>query len=105
MSKQILFEILTPIDLIVEVSRRRWEVIISIKHPAMLGAETLVGEVLSNPDQIRRSRRDSKVLLFYKAQRPKRWICAVVKRLNDKATLVTAYPTNAIKVGDVIWTR
>ena len=105
MNKHILFEVLTPIDLVVEVSRQRWEVIISIKHPAMFGAEDLVSEVLSNPNQIRRSRRDSNILLFYKAQRHKRWICAVVKRLNDKATLVTAYPTNAIKVGDVIWTR
>ena len=105
MSKQILFEIATPIDLVVEVSRQRWEAIISIKHPAMLGAEKLLCEVLSNPDQIRRSRRDSNVLLFYKARLPKRWICAVVKRLDDRATLITAYPTNAIKVGDVIWTR
>ena len=105
MSKHILFEVLTPIDLVVEVSKQRWEVIISIKHPAMLGTEALVKEVISNPDQIRQSRRDSKVLLFYKAQHPRRWICAVVKQLNDRAILITAYPTNAIKVGDMIWTK
>jgi hypothetical protein len=43
------------------------------------------------------------VLLFYKAEAPKRWTCAVVKRTNDEACLVTAYPTDAIKEGVRIW--
>ena len=47
----------------------------------------------------RRSRSDPEVLLFYKTEAPKRWTCAVAKRLEDRAFLITAYPTDAIKEG------
>ena len=43
------------------------------------------------------------MLLFYKAEARKRWTCAGVKRTNDEAFLVTAYPTDAIKEGVRIW--
>ena len=58
---------------------------------------------LEGPDETRQSRTDPKMLLFYKAEAPKRWTCAVVKRTNDEAFLVTAYPTDAIKEGIRIW--
>jgi hypothetical protein len=45
------------------------------------------------------------VLLFYKAERPKRWTSVVVKRTGDEAFLVTAYPTDAIKEGVRIWPK
>jgi hypothetical protein len=45
-----------------------------------------------------RFRHDPQVLLFYKAESPDRWICAVVKR-NGEGFLVTADPTDAIKEG------
>jgi hypothetical protein len=45
------------------------------------------------------------VLLFYKAEAASRWTCAVVKRTNDEAFLVTAYPTDAIKEGDRVWPK
>jgi hypothetical protein len=43
------------------------------------------------------------VYLFYREERPGRWFCAVVKRLNGGAFLVTTYPTDAIKEGERIW--
>jgi len=45
------------------------------------------------------------VLLFYKAEAPKRWTCAVVKRTQNEGFLVTAYPTDAIKEGVRIWPK
>ena len=58
---------------------------------------------LESPDEIRQSRTDPEVLLFYKAEASRRWTCAVVKRTNVEAFLVTAYPTDAIKEGVRIW--
>ena len=58
---------------------------------------------LESPDEIRQSRTDPKMLLFYKAEAPKRWTCSVLKRTNHEAFLVTAYPTDAIKEGVRIW--
>jgi len=45
------------------------------------------------------------VYLFYRLERPKRWLCAVAKRLNGEGFLITAYPTDAIKEGEQIWVK
>lgn len=97
------FEVLTPIGFRVRVTRSYWELIITIKHPVMAGRESDVQESLQNPDEIRVSRNDSAVYLFYKAERAKRWVCAVAKRLNGEGFLITAFPTDAIKEGVRVW--
>jgi hypothetical protein len=71
----------------------------------MAKLEYEVKEALKNPEEIRVSRSDPKVFLFYKAQHPGRWICAVTKKLNSEGFLITAYPTDAIKEGEHIWPR
>jgi hypothetical protein len=101
----LLFEVLTPLGFRVRVSCAHWELIISIKHPVMAGREADVQETLRNPDEIRLSRSDSAVYLFYKPERLGRWVCAVAKRLNGDGFLITAYPTDAIKEGERIWPR
>jgi len=62
-----------------------------------------VRAALESPDEIRQSRTDPEVLLSYKAEAPRRGTCALVKRTNDEAFLVTAYPTDTIKEGVRIW--
>ena len=79
------------------------ELITTIKHPVMAAGEIRVQSALESPDEVRQSRADPEVLLFYKVEAPKRWTCAVVKRTNHEAFLVTAYPTDAIKEGVQIW--
>ena len=60
---------------------------------------------VESPDEIRQSRSDAEVLLFYKAEAVRRWVCAVARRGPDRAFLVTAYPTDAIKEGTRVWPR
>jgi len=55
-------------------------------------------------NEIRRSKSDPNVYLFYRSERPGRWICAVVKKRNTDAFLVTTYLTDALKEGEKIWT-
>jgi hypothetical protein len=99
----VLFEALTPLGFRVQVTRQRWELITTAKHPVMAGRATGVNAALENPDEVRQSRTDAQVLLFYKAEAPGRWVCAVVKRLGEDAVLITAYPTDAIKEGVRVW--
>jgi hypothetical protein len=101
----VLFEGLTPLGLLVRVTRQRWEMIATVKHPVMAGREASVKAALESPDKGRQSRTDPEVLLFYKAETTRRWTCAVVKRTNDEAFLVTAYPTDAIKEGVRVWPK
>jgi hypothetical protein len=101
----VLFEALTPLGFRVRVTRERWEMIATVKHPVMSGRDASVKVALENPDEARQSRTDPEVLLFYKAEAARRWTCAVVKRTKDEAFLVTAYPTDAIKEGERVWPK
>ena len=104
-TEELLFEVTTQLDFTVRVTATYWDLIVTIKHPVMAGLERDVKEILENPEQIRVSRSDPKVFLFYGIQRPGRWICAVAKRLDGEGFLVTAYPTDAIKEGEYIWPK
>lgn len=101
----MLFEALTPLGFTVRVTRERWNLITTIKHPVMLGLEGTVKQTLENPEQVRRSTSDPQVLLFYQAAGEKRWVCAVAKDATDPGFLITAYPTDAIKEGIQIWPK
>ena len=71
----------------------------------MAGREGIVKTTLENPDQVRQSRSDPQVLLFYRAEDTSRWVCAVAKRAADQGVLITAYPTDAIKEGTQVWPK
>jgi hypothetical protein len=102
---ELLFEAMTPLGFWVRVSRAYWEIIVTIKHPAMAGREQEVKETLQNPSEIRLSRSDSAVHLFYRSERSGRWVCAVARRLDGEGFLITAYPTDAVKEGKRIWPK
>lgn len=101
----LLLDALTPLGFRVRVTRQRWELITTAKHPVMAGREGLVRTALEAPDEVRQSRIDPQVLLFYKAEATKRWTCAVTKRLADSGFLITVYPTDAIKEGVRVWPK
>jgi hypothetical protein len=67
--------------------------------------ESAVQDVLHTPDEVRQSRSDPAVFLFYRAEVSGRWVCAVAKRLNEEGFLITTYPTDAIKEGERVWSR
>jgi hypothetical protein len=101
----LVLEALTPLGFLVRVTLDRWQLITTAKHPVLAGREDAVKFTLENPEQIRQSRSDPDVLLFYRTERPGRWMCAVTKRTLDQGFLVTAYPTDAIKEGTQIWPK
>ncbi len=87
------------------MTRQRLEVITTIKHPVMRGREDEVRQTLHDSDEIRRSHGDPDVYLLYRLERPGRWLCAVVKQLDDNGFVITSYPTDAIKAGEQVWSR
>ncbi|RLC12964.1 MAG: DUF4258 domain-containing protein [Deltaproteobacteria bacterium] len=103
--RDFMFDVETPLNFRVHVTRSYWEMIVNVKHPVMAGREEDVRNTLEHPDEIRLSRKDSDVYMFYKSERERRWVCAVAKRLNGDGFLITTYPTNAIKQGVKIWPR
>ena len=103
--EEMLWECFTPIGFRVRVTRNYWRLIVTVKHPVMAGRESSVEEALSMPDQVRRSRSDPSVYLFYKRESPDRWVCAVARRLDGDGFLVTTYPTDVIKEGEQVWPK
>jgi hypothetical protein len=102
---EVLFEVVTPLGFSVRTTYEYWEFIVTVKHPAMQSHLAEVQEALNKPDEVRLSRTDPQIYLFYRKDGTKRWVCAVTKRLDNSGFLVTAYRTSAIKEGDLIWRR
>jgi hypothetical protein len=78
-------------------------------HPEMAGQISRIAETLAAPDRIVRSRTDMTVELFYKwyASTPvtAKFLCVVVKALPDDPFMITAYHTDAVKRGEVLWEK
>ncbi len=98
------FELETPLGFRVRCTRDYWEFIAGEKHPALQGRERDTIRVLAEPFEVRRSRKDPRVFLFYRPNR-RHWLCAVACREDGSGFLITAYPTDSIKAGESVWTR
>ena len=76
-------------------------------HPEMRSLEAELERVLRLPTEVRVSRSDASVQLFYEfyAQTSvaDKWLCVVVKCLPDDAFVITAYLTDKLKAGETIW--
>ena len=105
MAESILFDVVTPLGFRVRTTVGYWRLITRVKHPVMHGRRDHVMKTLCDPDRIRQSRSDPAVFLFYRLERPGRWLCAVAKRLNGEGFLITAYPTDTIKEGERLWAK
>ena len=62
----LLFEVRTPIGFTVRCTTAYWKFIVSEKHPALEGHEDDIRKALTDPDEVRRSRKDARVYLFYR---------------------------------------
>ncbi len=96
-----LFEVVNPIGFSVRTTADYWAMIEG-KHPEVAGRQQDVQVCLRTPDQIRQSKRDRAIYLFYHAQPPYH-LCVVVKRLNGTGFVVTCYLTDSMKEGGRIW--
>jgi len=82
---------------------------IETDHPEMSGQIGKVQETLLNPDIIVRSRTDPGVELFYRHYNvtpvTEKYLCVVVKVLTEDPFIITAYFTDTIKKGEVLWEK
>ena len=104
MPENLEFEVQCVLGKRISVSAEYWRKITTLKPPALKGKEELVKEALTSPEQVRESKSDPTVKLYYLSQG--RWhICVVVKHKNGDGFIVTGYFTDRIKEGHVIWTK
>lgn len=78
-----------------------------LQHQEMVGMEAEIERALQVPTEVRISRSDGTVQLFYEFYAQTmvggKWLCVVVKCPSDDAFVVTAYLTDRLKSGDTVW--
>ncbi len=82
---------------------------ILIEHSFMVGKEWAIRETLADPDEVRVSNQDRQVSLYYRwyntSDIDNKFICVVVRILENDAFIIIAYPAERIKRGDLVWKR
>lgn len=81
---------------------------ISETHPEIKGRTDVINETLKSPDIVKRSVYASNVLLFYKYYKyiyNGKYICIVIKILDEGCFISTAYITDKVKRGEMVWKR
>ena len=81
--------------------------LILIKYPETVDFIDQIGLVLADPDQVRRSIRDGRSVLYYQFKAAilnGKWVVVVVKRI-DRNFISTVYATDQVKSGEAIWTK
>ena len=99
MNRGVRFEVVSSLGKKIRTSDDYWKKIISTKHPAMAGREDLVKLTLASPEEVRSSKKDASVHLYYRKS-GKDYCCVVAKHLNGDGVVITTYMTNRIKIGD-----
>ncbi len=103
MKEGIHFEITSFLGKRIRVTKDYWNRIIETKHTIMKGKEEAVKDTLKNPDELRVSRKDKKVFLYYKKLNEK-YSCVVAKHLNGDGFIITTYMTDSSQKSEIFGT-
>ena len=78
-----------------------------LEHPEMASMEDRIGETLARPETVIESLSDPAARLYYRfyvgTKGGDKHLCIIVKLSGDDAFVVTAYLTDSVKKGRVIW--
>jgi hypothetical protein len=78
-----------------------------LERPEMKEMGSEIERVLDQPQLVKRSRSDEAVQLFYEFYTQTmvggKWLCVVVKYVENDAFVVTAYLTDKPKPGEDLW--
>ncbi len=70
----------------------------------MRGKKDLVKDALKHPQEVRQSKTDPNVYLYYRREPETPYhVCVVVKHLNGGGFIVTTYRTDRIQEGERRW--
>ncbi len=86
----------------IRVTKSYWDYIVRIKHREVTGLEEDVVKALSSPLEVRRSKKDHRIYLYYRRYGDK-FICVVAKHLNEEGFIVTVYMARSFGGGELVW--
>ncbi|OHC03314.1 MAG: hypothetical protein A3H23_03815 [Planctomycetes bacterium RIFCSPLOWO2_12_FULL_40_19] len=79
------------------------------EHPEMAMQTDKINETIANPEIVVKSKSDEEARLYYKHYEGlsigNKYLCIVVKFKEADAFVITAYFTDSIKKGDILWKK
>jgi hypothetical protein len=79
------------------------------EHPEMAAHTAKINETLASPDIVIQSKSDEEARLYYKHYEGlsigNKYLCIVVKFKEKDAFVITAYFTDSIKKGEIVWRK
>lgn len=91
----------------IRLTDERWKHI--AEHPEMAGMRMAIEETLKAPDTVAQSASDPEARLYYRFYHRTmvggKYACVVVKLSANDAFVVTAYLTERVKRGTVLWPK
>lgn len=92
---------------VVSLSDDRWRHVLD--HPEMKGQLDRIKKTVVDPYEIRESTHDPSVLMFYRLYEntpvTEKYLLVIVRIMNEEGFIVTAFYTDRLKKGDVVWKR
>lgn len=80
-----------------------------LNRPELLNQEDKIEETLLNPELIKKSVSDDKVVIYYKRYQKtpvtSKYMAVVVKLTDKENFIISAYFTDRIKKGDLLWEK
>jgi molybdopterin synthase catalytic subunit len=103
----VVFKIFSKIGKTISLDEDRWRHVLN--HPEMKTQLDRIKETIMNPDEIRESTHDPSVLLFCKlyGETPvtEKYLLVVIETQNREGFIVTAFFTDRVKKGGVMWKK
>ena len=80
-----------------------------LEHPEMIDEMDKITDTLIDPDYVIQSKSDNDVILFNKFYIMKqfggKFLCVVVKYLENDAFIITSYIAKNLPKGDILWQK
>lgn len=99
--------VISKLGKVISLDQARWKHVLG--HPEMRSQRYRIKQSLVDPDEIRKSERSSDIWLFYKlyAKTPvtQKFMLVIVKLMNGEGFIVTAFFTDKMKKGDLVWKK
>ena len=80
-----------------------------VEHPEIRGQEDKVTETLLEPEVVIQSQSDDSIRLFHRFYKGlaigDKYLCVVVKYVEGDVFIITAYFTDKVKRGEILWKR
>lgn len=102
-----MLEVRSKLEKVIRLDDYRWKHMLA--HPEMENQLSKVEETLVDPDEVRESVRSSSVWLFYKLYTKtsvsRKYLLVAVQVLDGEGFIVTAFFTDKVKRGGLIWKK